>query len=103
VNVPLGLALIPLALLRLSESHGPNPSLDLVGTALVSGGLFGIVYALVRGNADGWTSARSWAASSRVRPCSPASSATSCAPSTRCCRCVCSATVRSASSTSPAC
>ncbi|WP_406470514.1 DHA2 family efflux MFS transporter permease subunit [Streptomyces sp. NBC_01615] len=56
VNVPLGLALIPLALLRLGESHGPNPSLDLAGTALVSGGLFGIVYALVRGNADGWTS-----------------------------------------------
>jgi len=57
VNVPLGLALIPLSLLRLGESHGPNPSLDLPGTALTSGGLFGIVYALVRGNADGWTSA----------------------------------------------
>ncbi|WP_086562213.1 DHA2 family efflux MFS transporter permease subunit [Streptomyces africanus] len=56
VNVPLGLALIPLALLRLDESHGPNPSLDLVGTVLASGGLFGIVYGLVRGNADGWTS-----------------------------------------------
>ncbi|MFD0440954.1 DHA2 family efflux MFS transporter permease subunit [Streptomyces chartreusis] len=56
VNVPLGLALIPLALLRLDESHGPHPSLDLGGTVLVSGGLFGIVYALVRGNADGWTS-----------------------------------------------
>ncbi|MFE9445069.1 DHA2 family efflux MFS transporter permease subunit [Streptomyces sp. NPDC006602] len=56
VNVPLGLALIPLALLRLDESHGPNPSLDLVGTVLASGGLFGIVYALIRGNDDGWTS-----------------------------------------------
>ncbi|WP_405523465.1 DHA2 family efflux MFS transporter permease subunit [Streptomyces canus] len=56
VNVPLGLALIPLALLRLNESHGPNPSLDLVGTVLASGGLFGIVYALIRGNAEGWTS-----------------------------------------------
>ncbi|MFF0160344.1 DHA2 family efflux MFS transporter permease subunit [Streptomyces sp. NPDC005263] len=56
VNVPIGLALIPLALLRLDESHGPNPTLDLVGTALASGGLFGIVYALVRGNTDGWTS-----------------------------------------------
>ncbi|WP_330293166.1 DHA2 family efflux MFS transporter permease subunit [Streptomyces sp. NBC_00576] len=56
VNVPLGMALIPLALLRLDESHGPNPSLDLVGTVLASGGLFGIVYSLVRGNADGWSS-----------------------------------------------
>ncbi|GAA4024337.1 MFS transporter [Streptomyces plumbiresistens] len=56
VNVPIGLALIPLALLRLNESHGTNPSLDLPGTVLASGGLFGIVYALVRGNAEGWTS-----------------------------------------------
>ncbi|KND37846.1 DHA2 family efflux MFS transporter permease subunit [Streptomyces acidiscabies] len=56
VNVPIGLALIPLALLRLDKSRGPNPSLDLVGTLLASGGLFGIVYALVRGNTDGWTS-----------------------------------------------
>src|SRR3954469_1460502 len=56
VNVPLGLALIPFALLRLNESRGPNPTLDLIGTVLASGGLFGIVYALVRGNADGWTS-----------------------------------------------
>jgi len=56
VNVPLGLLLIPLARLRLDESRGVNPRLDLPGTVLVSGGLFGIVYALVRGNADGWTS-----------------------------------------------
>jgi MFS family permease len=56
VNVPLGLALIPVALLRLNESRGPNPTLDLIGTVLASGGLFGIVYALVRGNAEGWTS-----------------------------------------------
>jgi EmrB/QacA subfamily drug resistance transporter len=56
VNVPLGLALIPFALLRLEESRGPNPTLDLVGTVLASGGLFGIVYALVRGNAEGWSS-----------------------------------------------
>jgi EmrB/QacA subfamily drug resistance transporter len=57
LNVPLGLLLIPLARLRLDESRGPNPRLDLPGTALASGGLFGIVYALVRGNVDGWTSA----------------------------------------------
>jgi len=56
VNVPLGLMLIPLARLRLQESRGVNPRLDVPGTVLVSGGLFGIVYALVRGNADGWTS-----------------------------------------------
>ncbi|MCK1822098.1 DHA2 family efflux MFS transporter permease subunit [Streptomyces sp. XM83C] len=56
LNVPLGLALLPLARLRLTESYGAGTRLDLTGTVLVSGGLFGIVYGLVRGPADGWTS-----------------------------------------------
>jgi EmrB/QacA subfamily drug resistance transporter len=56
LNVPLGLALLPLARLRLAESHGTGAPLDLPGTLLASGGLFGIVYGLVRGPADGWTS-----------------------------------------------
>ncbi|MFF7332749.1 DHA2 family efflux MFS transporter permease subunit [Streptomyces sp. NPDC090306] len=55
LNVPLGLALLPLARLRLAESHGSGAPLDLVGTLLASGGLFGIVYGLVRGPADGWS------------------------------------------------
>ncbi|MFD7710976.1 DHA2 family efflux MFS transporter permease subunit, partial [Streptomyces sp. NPDC059786] len=57
LNVPLGLALLPLARLRLAESYGNGAPLDLPGTLLASGGLFGIVYGLVRGPADGWTSA----------------------------------------------
>ncbi|RAG80844.1 MFS transporter [Streptacidiphilus pinicola] len=57
LNVPIGLALLPLARLRLAESHGPNGRLDVVGTGLASSGLFGVVYALIRGNSDGWTSA----------------------------------------------
>lgn len=57
LNVPLGLALLPLARLRLSESYGTGAPLDITGTLLASGGLFGIVYALIRGNIDGWTSA----------------------------------------------
>lgn len=56
LNVPIGLLLLPLARLRLNESRGPNSRLDVPGTALASAGLFGIVYALIRGNADGWTS-----------------------------------------------
>jgi EmrB/QacA subfamily drug resistance transporter len=56
LNVPLGLALLPLARLRLAESHGTGAPLDVIGTLLASGGLFGIVYGLVRGPADGWTS-----------------------------------------------
>ncbi|MHA5050116.1 DHA2 family efflux MFS transporter permease subunit [Streptomyces sp. SD15] len=56
LNVPLGLALLPLARLRLAESHGAGTRLDIPGTLLASGGLFGIVYGLVRGPAEGWTS-----------------------------------------------
>ncbi|MEW2137115.1 DHA2 family efflux MFS transporter permease subunit [Streptomyces sp. NPDC005409] len=57
LNVPIGLALIPLARLRLAESTAPGSRLDLPGTLLISGGLFGIVYGLVNANAEGWTSA----------------------------------------------
>jgi len=56
LNVPIGLILAPLAFLRLRESHGPAGRLDLPGLALVSAGLFGIVWGLVRGNSVGWGS-----------------------------------------------
>ncbi len=56
LNVPIGLVLVPLALRRLEESFGPGGRLDLPGLALVSAGLFGIVWGLVRGNAQGWSS-----------------------------------------------
>ncbi len=55
LNVPVGLVLLPLAT-RLAESHGPDRALDLPGLALASGGLLGIVWGLVNGNGDGWTS-----------------------------------------------
>jgi EmrB/QacA subfamily drug resistance transporter len=56
LNVPIGLALIPLVLTRIPESHGPDAAVDLPGLALVSGGVLGVVWALVRGNTAGWTS-----------------------------------------------
>ena len=56
VNVPIGLVLAPVALARLDESRGPDAGLDLPGLGLVSSGLLGIVWGLVRGNAHGWTS-----------------------------------------------
>jgi EmrB/QacA subfamily drug resistance transporter len=56
VNVPIGLALAPLALRNLEESHGADAALDLPGVALASSGLLGVVWGLVRGNAHGWTS-----------------------------------------------
>jgi EmrB/QacA subfamily drug resistance transporter len=54
VNVPIGLAAIPLVLTRMDERRGPDPALDLPGLALVTGGAFGLVWGLVRGNLAGW-------------------------------------------------
>ena len=56
VNVPIGIALIPLAASRLVESRGEVKRMDLPGLALVSGGLFGVVYGLVRSQSLGWSS-----------------------------------------------
>jgi EmrB/QacA subfamily drug resistance transporter len=57
LNVPIGLALIPLVLARIPESRGSDSAVDLPGLALVSGGVLGVVWALVRGNTAGWGSA----------------------------------------------
>ncbi len=57
LNVPIGLVLLPLALLRLDETRGPLGRVDLPGLGLVSAGLFGIVWGLVRGNSVGWATA----------------------------------------------
>src|SRR5215470_4971113 len=57
VNVPVGLATIALTRARIGESLGPDPALDLPGLVLVTGGAFGLVWALVRGNTAGWGSA----------------------------------------------
>ena len=56
LNVPIGILLVPLAYRFLRETHGPVSSLDLPGLALVSGGLLGLVWGLIHGNGDGWTS-----------------------------------------------
>jgi EmrB/QacA subfamily drug resistance transporter len=56
LNVPIGLALIPLGRFRLAETHGANDRLDLAGLALSGLGLTGIVWGLVRGNQVGWSS-----------------------------------------------
>src|SRR5713226_2766122 len=56
LNVPIGLLLISVAWRRLQATHGPNDRLDLPGLGLASAGLFGIVWALVRGNQVGWAS-----------------------------------------------
>ncbi len=56
INVPIGIALLPLARTRLTESRGTSSRLDLPGVLLASLGLFGIVLGVVRGNDHGWTS-----------------------------------------------
>lgn len=57
LNVPVGLALAPVALRRLAESHGPARRLDLPGLVLASAGLLGVVFGVVRGNPAGWGAA----------------------------------------------
>lgn len=57
LNVPVGVALIPLAARRLTESYGRQARLDIAGLALASGGALGLTWGLVRANAVGWASA----------------------------------------------
>ncbi|MGB2710590.1 MAG: DHA2 family efflux MFS transporter permease subunit [Conexibacter sp.] len=56
LNVPIGLVLVPLAALRLTESHGPGRRLDVRGLALAAAGLFGLVFGIVKAQDLGWTS-----------------------------------------------
>src|SRR5487761_2274583 len=49
INVPVGVALLPLARTRLAESRGPSRRLDLPGLALAGAGLPGVTYAVIRG------------------------------------------------------
>jgi EmrB/QacA subfamily drug resistance transporter len=57
INVPIGAVLIPLALVRTSESHVSPVRPDVPGLALISAGMFGLVWGLVRADTAGWGSA----------------------------------------------
>jgi EmrB/QacA subfamily drug resistance transporter len=56
LNVPIGVALLPLVRARLPESHGPDKALDLPGLALATSGLLALVWGLINGNGHGWGS-----------------------------------------------
>jgi EmrB/QacA subfamily drug resistance transporter len=56
LNVPIGLLAISLAVRLLPESHGAVDRVDLVGVALVTAGVVGMVWAMVRANDVGWSS-----------------------------------------------
>ena len=58
VNVPIGLAALVVARLRLRETRDPAASgVDIRGVGLLSPALFLLVYGLIRGNDEGWGSA----------------------------------------------
>lgn len=57
LNVPIGLALLPLSARFLTESRGPNATLDLPGVSLASVGLTSLVFGIVRASDIGWTAA----------------------------------------------
>jgi EmrB/QacA subfamily drug resistance transporter len=57
LNVPLGLVSVPLVLLALPNSFGARVRADVTGLLLAGGGVFGLVFGIVRGNEAGWSSA----------------------------------------------
>jgi EmrB/QacA subfamily drug resistance transporter len=57
INLPIGLAAIAVTLAKVEESSDPeHAGVDWPGLVTFSGGLFLLIFALVRGNAEGWTS-----------------------------------------------
>jgi EmrB/QacA subfamily drug resistance transporter len=56
LNVPIGVALIPLVTRHIAEAHGPRTPFDVAGLALSGAGLLGLVWGLVRASAAGWGS-----------------------------------------------
>ncbi|HEY7619564.1 MAG TPA: MFS transporter [Solirubrobacteraceae bacterium] len=57
INVPIGLGAIYIALTRVAESKDPDAGpTDWAGLVTFSGGLFLLIFALVRGNPEGWGS-----------------------------------------------
>src|SRR3954447_24193989 len=57
LNIPIGIAAIVLTLRQVPESRDPNArGVDWAGTVTFSGALFLLVFALIRGNDEGWGS-----------------------------------------------
>lgn len=57
INVPVALVAVPLVLRALPEGRGRAQRLDVPGLVLAAAGVLGIVWGVVHGNEDGWTSA----------------------------------------------
>jgi EmrB/QacA subfamily drug resistance transporter len=58
LNVPIGIATLAITLRRLPESRNENAGgIDWAGLLTFSAALFALVFALIRGNEEGWSSA----------------------------------------------
>jgi EmrB/QacA subfamily drug resistance transporter len=59
VNVPIGVLAVALTLNQVTESRDPDATgVDWIGLVTFSGSLFLLVYALIKGNEDGWGSTK---------------------------------------------
>jgi EmrB/QacA subfamily drug resistance transporter len=57
VNLPIGIVALVATLRHVRESSDPRaPRVDVPGLVTLTGGLFGLVFGLLRGNEDGWGS-----------------------------------------------
>ncbi|MGW0180856.1 DHA2 family efflux MFS transporter permease subunit [Nocardia sp. NPDC003345] len=56
VNVPIGVLVVPLVLWALRDARGGGGRLDPLGLVLASGGVLALVWGIVHGAEDGWTS-----------------------------------------------
>ncbi|MEV4239051.1 MFS transporter [Nocardia sp. NPDC049737] len=56
VNVPIGVLALPFAARVLTESHGRAKRLDPLGLVLSAGGVLAVVWGVIHGADDGWTS-----------------------------------------------
>src|SRR5712691_6488857 len=57
INLPIGMIAIALVLVRLRESFGPAAALDILGLVIIAAAALALVWALLRGNVAGWSSA----------------------------------------------
>jgi EmrB/QacA subfamily drug resistance transporter len=58
VNVPIGALTLAFLVARVAETRRRHVAPDWAGAATFAGGLFAVVFGLIRGNPDGWTSAK---------------------------------------------
>jgi EmrB/QacA subfamily drug resistance transporter len=56
INVPVGVITMVLCMVKMGESYGPRPQLDLPGLVLIAAGLFCLTWAPVRAPSVGWGS-----------------------------------------------